>query len=89
MWVAKLISIQNQVLKLWNKNDEQLTDILNFSSARTDQVLAEAEAYGLSTHQESDWDPELLTLNPDGLLKATAGQGATLRIEADASSQRI
>ena len=69
------------------KNDEQLTDILNFSSARTDQVLAEAEAYGLSTHQESDWDPELLTLNPDGLLKATAGQGATLRIEADASSQ--
>lgn len=69
------------------KNDEQLTDILNFSSARTEQVLAEAEAYGLSTHQESDWDPELLSLNPDGLLKATAGQGATLRIEADASSQ--
>ena len=69
------------------KSDEQLNDILNFGSARTDQVLAEAKAYGLSTHQESEWDPELLTLNPDGLLKATAGQGATLRIEADASSQ--
>ena len=68
-------------------NEEELTNILNFSSAITDQVLAEAEAYGLSTHQESDWDPELLTLNPDGLLKVTAGEGANLRIEADASSQ--
>ena len=50
-------------------NEEELTNILNFSSAITDQVLAEAEAYGLSTHQESDWDPELLTLNLMDFLK--------------------
>ena len=69
------------------KHDAELADILNFSDAVAEQVLAEAEAYGLSSHHESDWDPELLTLNPDGLLKVTAGEGAKLKIEAEATSQ--
>ena len=68
-------------------NTDELAEILEYSTAVTNQVLAEAEAYGLSTHQDSDWDPELVTLNPDGLLRVTAGQGATLKIEADATSQ--
>ena len=69
------------------KHDAELADILNFSDEVAEHVLAEAEAYGLSSHHESDWDPELLTLNPDGLLKVTAGEGAKLKIEAEATAQ--
>ena len=69
------------------KHDTELADILNFGDAVAEQVLAEAKAYGLSSHHDSDWDPELLTLNPDGLLKVTAGEGAKLKIEAEATSQ--
>ena len=53
---------------------------LNYGDAYSEQVLSEAFAIGIGSHQDSSWDVLLQPSDVDGLLKVTTGLGGSIEV---------
>ena len=60
---------------------------LNYGDAYSEQVLSEAFALGIGSHQDSSWDVLLQPSDVDGLLKVTTGLGGSIEVLASASGR--